>query len=75
MNDFDCKMFYYGGILLICLILLGVCNGFNDSKWNNGYCSCGGNWVYQQAVGHRYNTYYLYECDNCGKVYEFRKKR
>ena len=60
--------------LIILIILLFIFRGINDSGWNNGYCSCGGKWLYQQAIGHRYETVYLYECDTCGKIQEFYKK-
>lgn len=62
-------------IIAILLVILFICHCVNADKWNDGHCSCGGNWVYQQAVGHRYETYYLYECDKCGKTQEFYKKR
>ena len=55
------------GILLVCRIM-------NASGWNSGYCSCGGKWEYKQAIGHRYETTYLYECDKCGKTIEFFEK-
>lgn len=41
------------GILLALLFILRM---INATGWNNGHCSCGGKWVYQQAVGHRYET-------------------
>lgn len=67
-------------IIIAVVILLGVglvscSNTVNDSKWNNGYCTCGGKWVYDQPIGHQYSTYFLYECDKCGKTCEFSKKR
>ena len=58
-------------ILLIGIILVFVGHSVNAGQWNDGYCSCGGRWVYQEAVGHRYSTSYIYKCDNCGKVKEF----
>lgn len=45
------------------------------NTWNNGYHSCGGKWVYAQPVGHAYSTYFLYECDKCGEMHEFDKKK
>ena len=48
----------------------------NDDKvWNNGRCSCGGEWVYEQAIGHKYDTDYIYKCDKCGTRYEFDEMR
>lgn len=55
-------------------ILLGI-RAVNDLGWNGGYHSCGGRWVYQQAMPHNYETMFLYECDKCGKTKEFYKKR
>ena len=42
--------------------------------WNNGYCTCGGHWVYEQAVGHKYETGFLYYCDSCNNYIEVNKK-
>lgn len=40
--------------------------------WNGGYHEdCGGRWKYDQAVGHRYGTDYIYICDKCGMLHEF----
>ena len=47
--------------------------GRESTKWNNGYCECGGQWRYEQAVGHAYRTSYIYKCDKCGKIVEFYK--
>jgi hypothetical protein len=66
--------------LFICIALLVgifIVDFIIDSNiWNNGtHNGCGGHWVYQQAVGHKYTTSYLYECDTCGTIYEFSYKR
>lgn len=68
------------GVWLIVMILLCVafcfglyaCGTKHDEKlWNYGRCDvCGGTWEYEQAVGHRYATSYIYVCDNCGKRIE-----
>ena len=49
----------------------------NDDKlWNNGHCDvCGGTWEYEQAVGHRTSTSYIYVCENCGKRIELLEVR
>lgn len=47
----------------------------DDARWNNGHCVCGGEWKYEQAVGHRYDTTYIYVCDNCGKRIELFEMR
>ena len=45
------------GIIIGLLLMVCRFESSNDEKvWNNGYCSCGGRWEYQQAVGHRYDT-------------------
>ena len=58
-------------LLIIVAIISFVIYSANSSQWSNGYCSCGGRWVYREAVGHRYSTSYIYKCDKCGKVKEF----
>jgi hypothetical protein len=64
-------------IMFSLLIGLGlVCDSCAEKEdiavWNNGYHEdCGGRWEYEQAVGHRYGTNYIYVCDKCGTRYEF----
>lgn len=61
------------GIAFIVGVVFGIvkCSREQEEKeWNNGYCECGGHWVYEQAVGHAYSTSYLYKCDKCGKTLE-----
>ena len=80
MND-DLKE----GIAFIVAILLCVAFVFGvykisekheEKRWNDGHCDvCGGTWKYEQAVGHRYSTYYIYVCDNCGKRIEISEIR
>ena len=64
-------------IILTIAFIVGVvigavkCSREQDEKeWNSGYCECGGHYVYEQAVGHAYNTSYIYKCDKCGKRIE-----
>lgn len=48
----------------------------DDKLWNNGHCDvCSGIWEYEQAVGHRSSTTYIYICDNCGKRIELFEMR
>ena len=48
----------------------------DDKLWNDGHCDvCGGTWVYEQAVGHRSSTSYIYVCDDCGKRIELYEVR
>lgn len=61
--------------IAILVALLFICKCINLSGWNGGYHTCGGKWVYMQAVGHQYGTGYLYKCDKCGEVEEFMEYR
>jgi len=55
-------------VLLVCVVR---CSNTEDKKdWNNGYCECGGHWIYEQSVGHRYRTSFIFKCDKCGKHIE-----
>ena len=63
-------------VIIVFIFVLGIGMGAcNESKWNNGYCKCGGRWEYEQAVGHRYSTSYMYRCNKCGAREEFDKIR
>ena len=53
-------------IILILLAIYGHEYEKNKNEWNNGYCSCGGHWKYEQSV----EDTYIYRCDNCGKTIE-----
>lgn len=46
-----------------------------DKLWNGGHCICGGTWEYEQAVGHRSATSYIYVCSDCGKRIELNEAR
>ena len=62
-------------LALIFIVWIGTSIS-DDNAWNNGYCSCGGKWQYEQAVGHRYyDTNYIYRCDKCDKIHEFEEYR
>ena len=66
------------GIIVIILLVAAFCFGLyacsakHDEKlWNDGHCDvCGGTWKYEQAVGHRSATSYIYVCVGCGKRIE-----
>lgn len=62
-------------VVVIIFAAIGYSNSKDLKKWNNGCCSCGGHWEYQQAVGHRHDTDYIYKCDKCGKIEEFEYAR
>ena len=69
---YDIIQVVLGFVFLVGIIIGAVkCSNNQDrEEWNNGYCECGGHWVYEQAVGHAYRTSYLYRCDECGKTLE-----
>ena len=63
------------GLLIGGAFLLDSCSKAEDlENWNGGYHEdCGGMWKYEQAIGHRYDTDYIYVCDKCGMRHEFEK--
>jgi len=82
MSDFldDCKFVALVSLPFITVIAVVVGIAIYDlhernEKYNDGYCKCGGNWVYTQAVGHNVSTGYIYVCDKCGDVVELDEKR
>ena len=59
------------GIIVGIIFLYSIAENAHDNKlWNNGHCECGGTWEYEQAVGHRSYTSYIYVCDKCGERIE-----
>lgn len=58
--------------IAIAILIVGwfIINMISDAQYNNGRCSCGGTFQYEQAIGHRYETRYLYICDKCGRMIE-----
>ena len=56
--------------IAIFIIFSFIANIAGSIQYNDGICSCGGTFKYEQAVGHRYNTTYLYICDKCGRTIE-----
>ena len=60
-----------GILVIILIVVLFVSRACSADRYNNGICKlCGGHYVYQQAVGHRYDTNYIYRCDKCGHTIE-----
>ena len=59
-------------LIVIIILIIGVfiCKSCDGIKYNNGICKCGGHYEYQQAVGHRLGTTYIYRCDKCGDIIE-----
>lgn len=64
-----------GIVFAICAGLCKIESTIDNANWNGGYHQCGGKWVYEQAVGHRASTDYLYKCDKCGMIEEFDEYR
>lgn len=66
-------------ILLSSVFLFGIYKAMSirdDRVWNDGHCDvCGGVWQYEQAVGHRSSTSYIYICNGCGKRIEINEVR
>ncbi|MCR4687712.1 MAG: hypothetical protein K5659_09085 [Lachnospiraceae bacterium] len=71
-------------ITIIAIVLLCAAMSFGayrasikheEKLWNNGHCDCGGTWKYEQAVGHRSSTSYIYICEDCGKRIELYEVR
>jgi hypothetical protein len=61
--------------VVFCLVISTLITDHDDKLWNGGHCTCGGNWEYEQAVGHRTSTTYIYICDGCGKRIEISEMR
>lgn len=61
-------------IVVIGLIIFGLAKlEYKDDmhKWNDGICTvCGGEYEYEQAVGHKSRTTYIYRCEQCGHMIE-----
>ena len=61
-------------ISLVAALIFGVNKAgikHDEKLWNGGHCDvCGGTWEYEQAVGHRSSTSYIYVCEDCGKRIE-----
>lgn len=66
-------------VSLFAALLFGVYKSsitHDDKLWNEGHCDvCGGTWEYEQAVGHRSSTSYIYVCEDCGKRIELYEVR
>lgn len=60
-----------GILILIIIVLMFVSRACSSIRYNDGICKlCGGRYIYQQAVGHKYSTNYIYKCEKCGHVIE-----
>ena len=74
-NDTQVSLIFIG-ILILFLFLLHSCNSvLSATMYNNGiHEGCGGHWVYDTAVGHKYTTNFIYQCDKCGMTVELDEK-
>ena len=84
MEDLKEFISYYGGLFVLLtvlvaglfLILFGMESCTTRERWNSGHCDeCGGEWVYEQAIGHQYSTTYLYHCKDCDNTIEIYERR
>ena len=69
-NNGDTPFVFIALLIGLIIVLYIIDNIISDNQYNNGICSCGGTFQYEQAVGHRYETRYLYICDKCGRAIE-----
>ena len=80
MRDYLTEIIAIIVTILICAALFfgvsKISEKHDEKCWNNGRCDvCGGTWKYEQAVGHRYETSYIYVCYGCGKRIEISEMR
>lgn len=69
-NDGNTPFTFVALLVGLFIALLFIDNIVGSTQYNDGICSCGGTFKYEQAVGHRYETRYLYICDKCGRAIE-----
>ena len=69
---------FYAIIFGSCFLTSAIAGKYYEKKelkmWNNGYCTCGEPWVYEQAVGHKSETRFMYHCDNCNNYIELKER-
>lgn len=62
-------------IMFVAFIIQACSTTMSKKMYNNGiHKNCGGHWIYENAIGHRSSTNYIYHCDKCGTIYEFEEK-
>lgn len=53
------------------LVLVFIASGCENNEYNGGiHKGCGGTYIFQQAIGHKYSTSYLFKCDKCNETLE-----
>lgn len=61
--------------LFIVILVAIVVSSIDSQKWNHGVCpKCGVNYEFAGYVGHRFNTWCMYECPECGNTVEIGMK-
>jgi hypothetical protein len=77
-SEFNADIMYIVILLSIAILkalIIFIYNKISDIlHWHHGCCKCGGSWIYQQAVGHKDCTHYIYICPKCGKIIEVKIK-
>lgn len=59
------------GVVILFISIAVICIISHKPQHNNGICTeCGGQYEFIQAVGHKYDTSYIYKCNECGKIIE-----
>lgn len=72
-DDISLLIVILGIIILVLIIVCSRQYKENKNYWNDGYCSCGGHWEYEQAIEDGDNITYIYRCDNCGETIEVKE--
>lgn len=63
-------------VFSLAYIVVKVNRREDEKKYNGGICpKCGGHYIYEQAVTHKYDTDYIYICDICGDMIELESYR
>lgn len=58
-------------IIILFIIIAVICIISHKPQHSNGICTeCGGQYEFVQAVGHKFDTSYIYKCNECGKIIE-----
>lgn len=61
-------------LLIILLVITVISHTIDRNNYNDGVCqNCNGTLIYQQAIGHKYTTSYVFKCNKCHQLYEFDK--
>lgn len=69
-------LFWIAFVFFVCKVVHKASIKHDNKLWNGGHCDiCGGTWEYEQAIGHRSYTSYIYVCRKCGKRIELSEAR